>query len=234
MGKPAVKYLIYREDEGMHDETLANLYRRKIIAIVRGVKYDRILPFASALYDGGIRIIEVTFNQAYKDSWPGTVNAIEQIRRQFDGSMSVGAGTVLSTEQTQLAFEAGADFIVSPNTDKSVIEKTRELGMCSFPGAFTASEIVSAHEYGADAVKAFPASILGPGYFKALQSPLAHIKLLAVGGINENNIAEYLRAGAAGAGVGGNLTRQEYINNNEFEKITCMAGEYIKAVHELK
>ena len=204
------------------------LYKTKLIAIVRNLKSENVLPFANALYNGGIRLIEVTFNQLKPETESETLSAIQQISERLDGCVAAGAGTVMTVRQVELAFKAGAKYIVSPNTDKAVIQRARELGMCAFPGAMTPTEIAAAHEDGASAVKVFPAGTLGAGYIKAVKAPLNHINLLAVGGVNENNIADFIAAGAIGAGVGGSLTKKELIENKEFDRITALAEEYMR------
>ena len=148
--------------------------------------------------------------------------------KEFDGKMMFGAGTVTTLEMLNLAKEAGAQFIVSPNTDEAIIRATVEKGMVSMPGALTPSEIVNAHNYGADFVKIFPVGNLGAEYIKAVRAPLNHIKLLAVGGVNEKNIGNFIKNGASSAGVGGNLVNKEWIANGEFDKITNLAKEFVE------
>ena len=146
--------------------------------------------------------------------------------------MFVGAGTVTSPELVELTAKAGGAFIISPDTDVAVIKRTRELGLVSMPGALTPSEIKTAHNAGADYVKVFPLGSMGPGYLKAIRAPLSHIKMTAVGGINEKNLKEYLEAGACGAGIGGNLANKKWIENGEFDKITEVAKQLVQVVEE--
>ena len=131
---------------------------------------------------------------------PDVENAknIEMLVKNFEGRMLIGAGTVIRENQVELTKSAGGKFIISPDTCQRVIEKTRELEMVSMPGALTPTEIQTAHSFGADFVKLFPVNMFGVEYVKAVKAPLSHIKLLAVGGIDENNIADYLAAGASG------------------------------------
>lgn len=196
----------------------------KVVAIVRGLNsgYEGL---AQALYDGGIRAIEVTFNQKDPALWIKTTDAIRQIKALMGDKMAVGAGTVTSVELAELAYEAGAQFIVSPDTDPDVIRRTKELGMVSMPGALTPSEIKQAYKSGADFVKVFPVGNLGSGYIKAIRGPLNHIRLLAVGGVSEKNVAEFIKAGCVGVGVGGNLVNKDWIANGEFDKIRALAQE---------
>ncbi|HHW31487.1 MAG TPA: bifunctional 4-hydroxy-2-oxoglutarate aldolase/2-dehydro-3-deoxy-phosphogluconate aldolase [Clostridiaceae bacterium] len=211
----------------MRKKIIQEILDNKIIAIVRGLKPEQCLRLAEALYKGGIKMIEITFHQANPDSFSDTAKSISSINKHFDGKVITGAGTVVTPEQVEMAFEAGAKYIISPNTDLSVIEKTRALDLVSIPGALTPSEVLAAHNAGADFVKIFPASNFGSSYIKAIKAPISHVRLLAVGGINEKNIKEYLGSGAAGVGVGGNLVNKKWIENGEFDKITALAKEYI-------
>lgn len=141
--------------------------------------------------------------------------------------MLVGAGTVLNTKQVELTAQAGGSYIIAPNVDVNVIRRTVELGMVSMPGAMTPTEIVVAHDAGAEFVKLFPAANLGTDYVKAIRAPLSHIKLLAVGGVSEKNFADFLKVGMVGAGVGGNLANKTWIENGEYGKITEVARQLV-------
>lgn len=213
----------------MREKIIEEIHSSKVIAIARGLDPRKAVQLAEALYNGGIRLVEVTFNQRdTKNKFEKTCTAIEAIRSAMGGKMYVGAGTVLTIEQLTLAKQAGAQFIVSPDMNPEVIQETRRLGLVSLPGALSPSEIVQAHAAGADFVKVFPAGKLGAGYIKAVCAPISHIPLLAVGGIDEKNIAEFIAAGAAGAGVGGNLANKQWIDEGAFEKITATASALIK------
>lgn len=210
------------------EQIIEHVYESKIIAIVRGMEPEYCVKFTEALYAGGIDMVEVTFNQRATDNYQATTAAISAISQQLGDKICVGAGTVLSKKQVDLAYEAGARYIVTPSINEEVIKYAKEKGMVTMPGAFSATEAVKAYEAGADFVKIFPIGNLGPGYMKALKAPLSHIPMLAVGGINENNIADYIKAGAIGAGVGGNLVNMTWIKNGEYDKITELAKEFIK------
>lgn len=213
-------------------KTTAEVIReRKIIAIVRGLKPDLLLKLAEALYKGGIGLIEVTFAQNAPDTWGETASGIKSIREEFGGEVLSGAGTVMSLEQLKMADDAGAKYIISPNADSAVIKRTKELGLVSIPGAFTATEIAAAYSDGADFVKVFPADGVGPAYIKALRAPLSHIPLMAVGGVNERTIADFLKAGCVGVGVGGCLVRKDLIAEGKFSEITDLARLYVAAAN---
>ncbi|MFV0400075.1 MAG: bifunctional 4-hydroxy-2-oxoglutarate aldolase/2-dehydro-3-deoxy-phosphogluconate aldolase [Oscillospiraceae bacterium] len=216
----------------MREKVMQRTEQDKLIAIVRGMEERLILPLCEALHKGGIRMIEVTFNQAKPESFSSTAAAIRSIVDTFKGEVYAGAGTVITPEQLKLAADAGAMYIISPNTDPEIIRGTRELGLVSMPGAMTPSECMVAHNAGADYVKLFPLGNLGPGYLKALKAPLSHLKFLGVGGINDQNIPEYLAAGAKGFGVGGNLVNKEWIESGQFDKITELAKRYVEVVRQ--
>ena len=171
----------------------------KLIAIVRGIDADKCVRVAEALYAGGIRLIEVTFAQAKPESFPETANAIAAMVKALDGRAEIGAGTVTTTALVDLAADAGAKFIISPDANPDVIRRTKERGLVSIPGAMTPTEILSAHAAGADFVKLFPYSNGGAGYIKAIHAPLAHVPLLAVGGVRAEDYDLRLRiAGISG------------------------------------
>jgi 2-dehydro-3-deoxyphosphogluconate aldolase/(4S)-4-hydroxy-2-oxoglutarate aldolase len=205
-------------------QVIQSISKYKIIAIARNVPADAILKTADALYEGGIRLIEVTFNQQAAPT--DTAKAIKALSSTFEGKMLIGAGTVLSVEQVELAAEAGGKYIISPNVDQDVIRRTNELGLVSIPGAFTPSEVVSARNSGADFVKLFPAGELGIGYIKALRAPINHIPMLAVGGVDQHNLKDFLAAGIQGVGIGSNIVSNKLINAGNFAGLTELAKAY--------
>lgn len=212
----------------MREKIIQKVLDKKIVAIVRGVYGEDALNLAKALYAGGIELLEVTFDQSKPEALNQTSDTIRCLVNELGDKMAFGAGTVTSLEMLELAKNAGAQFIVSPDTNEDVIKATVAAGMVSMPGAMTPTEIVTAHRYGADFVKVFPTSNLGASYIKAIRGPINHIRLLAVGGVNEKNIGEFLKAGVNGAGVGGNLVNKEWIKNGEFDKITALAEEFCR------
>lgn len=210
--------------------TAERLIEGRIIAIVRGVASSDMLPLARALKAGGVRAIEVTFDQRAPESWPDTLRAIRAIADEFAGEVLPGAGTVLTPEQVELAHGADARYIISPDVNERVIARTRALGMASLPGALTPTEVMRAVRAGCDIVKIFPAGELGPGYIKSIRAPLSHVPMFAVGGVNAGNAAEFMRAGAAGLGVGGALTDRALIEQGRFGEIEAAARALVEAV----
>ena len=199
------------------------LFERAVIAIVRGVRPGDIAAVADALLAGGVSMMEVTFDHASPDGVAATLESLEILRDSFGDAIVAGAGTVLTAEEVALARDRGARYIISPNVDQEVIAKTRELGLVSMPGAFTPSEVAAAHKMGAHIVKLFPAGLGGIDYLKALSGPLGHIPIAAVGGIEADNIAAFLHAGAHCFGVGGNLVDAGRVAAGDFAAITTTA-----------
>ena len=202
----------------------------KVVAIVRGFAPDICLKLADSYRQGGIRLVEVTFNQKAPETWKDTASAIRAIRSEFAGQMRVGAGTVLTEEQLSICEDAGGEYIVTPNVKPALIRSAVERGLVAMPGALTPSEAVDAWEAGASFIKLFPAGSLGPGYVKAIRAPLSHIPFLAVGGVSAANAAEFMRAGCVGVGVGGNLTNKEWIVEGAWNRISEAAKELVESV----
>jgi 2-dehydro-3-deoxyphosphogluconate aldolase/(4S)-4-hydroxy-2-oxoglutarate aldolase len=211
-------------------ETINQIKENKIIAIVRGVAFEDIIPTAKALQEGGIKLLEVTFNQSSATGEKDTGHAIKSLCDYFADSMLVGAGTVMNKLQVEIAVEAGAKYIISPNTDLNVIKKTNDMGVVSIPGALSPSEVVSAYTAGANFVKLFPAGDLGIGYIKALLSPLSHIPLLAVGGVNDENLLEFFKAGVCGVGIGTHIVNNKLIKERRFDELTALAKKYTSQI----
>ena len=207
----------------MKKEVIKCICESRVIVIVRKLKDEYLLPAAQAMYRGGIRMIEITFDPSGKFSEETTLHQIELLRSNFGSDLYIGAGTVLSPHQAEAAHSVGASFIISPNTDLSVISATNAMDMVSIPGAMTPTEIQQAHTAGADLVKIFPAAELGVDYFRAVLAPLNHIKVIAVGGIDERNVKAFIEAGAVAVGAGSCIIRKDAIADGEYNEITLHA-----------
>lgn len=188
---------------------------KKIIAIIRRVYGNALVKTAQALYDGGISLLEITFDQADPDCLKKTSDAIAKLASDIP-QILLGAGTVLSVEQAEAALKSGAHYIISPNVDEDVIRFTKKKGLISIPGAMTPSEMLNASKYGADFIKIFPAADLGIPYMKSVMSPISHLKLLAVGGITTENLRGFFDIGFAGAGIGSYLSDKKLISAGDF------------------
>lgn len=174
--------------------------------------------------------MEVTFDHGRSDCEETLARSVGMLRDALGENASIGAGTVLTPREVEIAARAGAELIISPNADATVIRRTKELSMVSCPGAMTPTEIVFAHQAGADFVKLFPAEQLGVPFIKAVQGPLGHIPLLAVGGADEKNAGEFIRAGACGIGVGGKLVKQSLIEEENWPALEELAQAYAQAL----
>ena len=171
-----------------------------IVAIIRGVKPEEAVEVAQTMYEAGIRIIEVPLNS------PDPFNSINKIVDALGDKMIVGAGTVITKEDVSKLKNAGGEIVVSPNMNPEVISYTKEMGMLSYPGVMTISECFAAIEAGADGLKVFPADVVGMGFIKATKVVLAKkLPMLAVGGVTENNIQEWIECGADGFGLGSSI-----------------------------
>lgn len=214
----------------MRDFVIEQIRKNKVIAIIRGASAEECLPIAKALYRGGIRLMEITYNQKAPETWEETARTLRGLVEAFRGKMIFGAGTVVNPYQVSLTAEAGGEFIVSPNTNEAVIAATRERGLVSVPGAMTPTEILAAHDAGADFVKLFPAGTLGIPYLKAICAPLGHIEFLATTGITADNAKDFLDAGAKALGIGGALADRKAIEAGEYEKLTEAAEKILAAI----
>ena len=216
----------------MKNQVIEAIDKNKIIAILRNIDSGKIVDTVQALYEGGIRLVEVTYSADGTVSDEETAANIRLLSEKFKDRMFVGAGTVLTPEQVKLTAENGGTFIISPDTNKEVIEMTKKLSLVSMPGALTPSEITAAHRYGADYIKLFPITNMGPEYVKAIAAPLSHIKFIAVGGIDQNNMADYLKAGVCGFGIGSNITNKKMIAEKNYEALTNLAKEYVEVIEK--
>jgi len=212
------------------NNVIESIKKNKIIVIVRGVAKDKIIPLAEAMYNGGIRLIECTYQANGSISDEEIADNIRMLAEHFGDKMYVGAGTVLTKNQVQLTKQAGGKFIISPDTNEEVIKYTKEIGLISMPGALTPTEIAAAKRAGADFVKVFPIDVYGPSYLKAVKAPLSNVELLAVGGINKDNLNDYLSAGAIGVGVGTGIVNKGMIESEDYDGITRLAEEFTKNI----
>ena len=212
-------------------DTLKTILNGRIIAISRGIYGAKLIDSALALYEGGVRAFEVTFEQD-KDLGQ-TSEAVGRLYESLPTDAAVGAGTVLTPDQVRMAKNAGASFIISPDTRAEVVAETKRLGLISIPGAMTPTEVVRAYSLGADIVKVFPAGVLGAEYFKALKAPLAHIPLAAVAGITPENILKFHKAGAAAFGISTGLYKPSAVENGDTETLKSLAKLFLDSLSEV-
>lgn len=208
------------------EEVKARILSGGVIAIVRGDFRGRLLPMAGVLVEEGVPAIEVTMNS------PDALTAIKELAQEVGDRLLVGAGTVIDPADVNRIAAVGGRFIVAPNVEVAVIQATKKAGLLVIPGAYTATEIVKAWQWGADLVKLFPASAGGPGYLRALRGPLSHIPLVPTGGISADNAAAFMAAGAAALGIGGSLVNPDVLETGGLERLRERTRLLMAAVTE--
>jgi 2-dehydro-3-deoxyphosphogluconate aldolase / (4S)-4-hydroxy-2-oxoglutarate aldolase len=200
---------------------LSQILQHKIVAIIRGANPADVLKITRALYDGGIRLVEVTYNS---QNSLGLVNELSNI---MGDKMLIGMGTILDAESAKKAIKEGAKFIISPNCNIETIRLTKQMEAISIPGAYTATEIVMAHENGGDIIKVFPAS--GVEYIKNIRGPLDHIPLMPTGGVSLSNVSDYFKAGAVAVGIGSDLVNTKLPVDDEYlEQLRIKANAFMQ------
>ncbi|MBP3918141.1 MAG: bifunctional 4-hydroxy-2-oxoglutarate aldolase/2-dehydro-3-deoxy-phosphogluconate aldolase [Clostridia bacterium] len=214
---------------GISFDTVLN--ETKVIAILRHIPNNQLHAVLDALYDGGIRLAEITYDATGKVSDSETAAMIADAVIYTESRMLIGAGTVLKPSQLSLLQNAGGLFAISPHTDMALIAETVQLGLLSIPGAMTVSEAAAAYSAGADYVKLFPASVLGPDFCRQIAAPLPQIPLLAVSGIKPADMAAYLDAGIKGFGIGAGIVNPQLCRMGEagFAAIRKNAEAYLTA-----
>jgi 2-dehydro-3-deoxyphosphogluconate aldolase/(4S)-4-hydroxy-2-oxoglutarate aldolase len=204
---------------------MAKIREVGLVPVLRADSEEEALEIAYALEAGGVTVLEVTMTV------PGAVDAIQRLASEAGDRILVGAGTVLDPETARACMLAGAQFIVSPALNLKTIEICRRYSVAVFPGGLTPTEIVTAWEAGADAVKVFPCSAVGGAkYLKAIKAPLPQIELIPTGGVSLATAAEFLEAGAIALGVGGDLVDNKAIRAGKPEVITENARKYLEIV----
>ncbi|HHV75646.1 MAG TPA: bifunctional 2-keto-4-hydroxyglutarate aldolase/2-keto-3-deoxy-6-phosphogluconate aldolase [Thermoanaerobacterium sp.] len=199
-----------------------------IVAVVRADNPEKAFKVAEAVRQGGISAIEITMTV------PGAVEVIKELVHKFNANeMVIGAGTVLDAESARLAILAGAEFIVSPHLNPDMVRMCRRYQKICMPGAMSVREVVECMEMGADVVKIFPGSLFGPGIIKAIKGPLPQAPLLPTGGVNLENVGDWIRAGAVAVGVGSELTKKGLAENN-YELITQTAKAFVEKIKQAR
>lgn len=205
-------------------QTVAQLCRAGVVAVVRAPSSEALIDAAGALAEGGVDCIEITLTT------PNALQVIEACRRALGGAVLVGVGSVLDGPTARQAIDAGAQFVVSPVFKGEVLAAAHEHGLACVPGALTPTEILAASEAGADLVKVFPATKLGPGYFKDILAPMPHLKLTPTGGVDLDTAGEFIKAGAATLGVGSALVSKRALAEKDFAALTATARRFVEAV----
>ena len=196
-----------------------------VVAVLRGADPNTVVDVAAALRDGGVTAFEITADT------PDATGMIAELSASFDESEAiVGAGTVLDGGTARDVIAAGAEFVVGPTFDPEMVATCNRYGVPVAPGVFTPTEALTAYEAGADLVKVFPASSAGPGHLSSIAGPLPQIPLMPTGGIDVDNVGDYIEAGAAVVGAGSALLDDDAIAAGDFESLTETADEFTRAV----
>lgn len=203
--------------------TLTRIWEAGIVAVIRADKCETAEKIARACIAGGIPAIEITFTV------PGAARVIEELRASIGREdLIIGAGTVLDSETARLAILAGAEYIVSPGFHEETARLCNRYGIPYMPGCMTTTEIIRAMEAGADVIKIFPGSMVGPEYIKAIKGPLPQASLMPTGGVSLHNVDQWIRNGCIAVGVGGELTAGA--KTGDYEKVTGTAIEFVKRI----
>jgi 2-dehydro-3-deoxyphosphogluconate aldolase/(4S)-4-hydroxy-2-oxoglutarate aldolase len=206
------------------EQVLAGIVKAKVVAVIRMKDAARLAEVAAALSRGGVTALEVTMTV------PGAVEIIREMARTKAPGTLVGAGTVLDAGTATDVIAAGADFVVSPITDRETIRACRDADVFVAPGAFTPTEIVAAWNAGASIVKVFPATSLGPQFVRDMRGPLPHIRLMPTGGVTLENAREFLAAGAAAVGIGTALVDAKSVEAGDWAALEARARQLIASL----
>lgn len=208
----------------MRNDVVQQIEECGIIAVIRLSDTKKLTDLIAALLKGGVKAMEITMTT------PDAIDVIKTVAKEISSEFILGVGTVLDPETARAAILAGAQFVVSPVLNLKVINMAHRYDKAVFPGAFTPTEILTAWENGADIVKVFPATALGPKFFKDIHGPLPQVKLTPTGGVSLENAADFIKAGACCLGVGTDLLDKKMIANSEWDKLAERASLFIKEI----
>jgi 2-dehydro-3-deoxyphosphogluconate aldolase / (4S)-4-hydroxy-2-oxoglutarate aldolase len=206
------------------EQNLERVSRCGVVAIVRTQSSAQLVQVAEAIKAGGIDVLEFTMTT------PNALQTISAVADKMGDSMLLGAGTVLDPETARAAILAGAKFLVTPTLNPKVIQMANRYSIVTVVGTFTPTEMLTAWEAGADVVKLFPATVVGPKYIKDVHGPLPQLKIIPTGGVDLNNCGEFVKAGAFAVAVGGNLVDKKAIEAGNFDQLTQTAKQFGDAV----
>ena len=210
-------------------ETQQRIVDSGVTAVLRGVGEDDIVPVAEAIHDGGVTALEVTADGKRASE------KIAAIDRALEGTDAmVGAGTVMDAAAARNVIEAGAQFVLAPNLNEAVIDVCNRAGVVVVPGVMTPTEADRAMAAGADVLKMFPASTVGPDHIGALRGPLGDIPIMPTGGVDTDNVADYFEAGAVAVGAGSALVNYEAIEREDWDAVRESAAAFVEAVEDAR
>ena len=210
------------------DEVMKRAHEIGVIGVFRVDSPENCFKAMDALRAGGLHALEVT------TTTPNAIEVVRQARKKYGDETLIGLGTVLDVETAEKGIEAGAQFIVGPSLHKEILDVCKRHDVVSCPGTFSPTEVVQAWKWGADLIKIFPISQVGPGYMKALLGPLPWLRFVPTGGVEVDNAGEYIKAGAYALGVGGGLVSKKAISEGRFDLLTQAAKDILKAVGDAR
>ncbi|WP_226011083.1 bifunctional 4-hydroxy-2-oxoglutarate aldolase/2-dehydro-3-deoxy-phosphogluconate aldolase [Halomicrobium salinisoli] len=200
-----------------------------VTAVLRGIDEDDIVPAATAIHEGGVTALEVTADGKRASE---KIAAID--RELADTDAVVGAGTVMDAAAARNVIEAGAQFVLAPNLNEDVIEVCNRAGVLCVPGVMTPTEADRAMAAGADMLKMFPASTVGPDHIGAIQGPLGDVPIMPTGGVSTDNVADYFEAGAVAVGAGSALVDYDAIEREDWDGVRESAAAFVAAVEDAR
>jgi 2-dehydro-3-deoxyphosphogluconate aldolase/(4S)-4-hydroxy-2-oxoglutarate aldolase len=205
-------------------EVLDRIKTLGLLAVIRGPSADLTVDMVSALVEGGVKGIEITY------STPNAEEVVAALDKKFGDEILLGMGTLTDPAQTGAARAAGAKFIVSPICEKELVCAMVDSGLVAMAGALTPTEIFQAYRMGVDVVKIFPGSLAGPSYVKALKGPFPYIPLMPTGGVSAANAADWFAAGVIAVGAGSELCPPQLAKEGKFAEIRKLAAEFVQIV----
>ena len=209
-------------------EVLTRLIDSGVVGVIRMKDTNRLLKVIEAVRSGGVKCIEITMTV------PGAVDIIRQLTKAVPADVLIGAGTVVDEETAAKVIEAGATFVVGPVLNLGVVSLCAKRGIAVMPGCYTPTEILAGWKAGADIIKVFPATSLGPKYFKDLRGPFPDIRMMPTGGVTIDNVGEWIAAGACAVGIGSDLLDKKAIEEERYDVLTERAARMVQNVKAAK
>ena len=199
--------------------------KNPLLAILRNIPDDLILNYAQAIINGGVKFFEVALNSK------NALSQISLLKKTFGSDALIGAGTAITPERAKSAIEAGASFLLSPSTDEAVLAYCRDNNIPFLPGALTPSDVSLCVRYGFNVIKLFPAGDMPKGYIKSLKGPFDNTDYVAIGGVNAENAADFIKQGYIGVGLGSAIIPKEFAQNGEWDRASNYIADLLKKLN---
>ena len=209
------------------EEIVKNIIDNGVVAVLRTKHPDKLIRIVEAIFEGGIKSIEITMTV------PNALEMIAQVSETASSEILVGVGSVLDSDTAQKAIDAGAKFVVSPIYNKEILSISHKNNVPVMPGCFTPTEIFNAQQAGADIVKVFPADVLGMSFFKSIKAPMPNLKIMPTGGVTLDNAGDWIKSGACAVGIGSALLDEKAIEENNYRKLTENAKRIINSLNSV-